>query len=139
MSGLWVRPELSQGHFTLFLALLALSVAGQLMISPRRRRAMGVRRFVLATGLLAAIPLAGVLIVRTAFFDAFQDADYSWGSALALSLLWMGLFVAAGRAVVRRLPPTSWLVADLRLASDSAWRAFLTTSPRTGRLPAPRG
>ncbi len=134
MSGLWVRPELSQGHFTLFLVLLAVSIVGQLMISPRRRRAMGVRRFVLATGLLAAIPLAGVLIVRTAFFDAFQDADYGWWSALWLSLLWMGVFVACARAAVRRLPPTSWLVADLRLAADSEWRSFLTHSPRTGRV-----
>ncbi len=132
MSGLWVRPELSQGHFMLFAALLAVSILGQLMISPRRRRAMGLRRFALATGLLAAIPLAGLLIVRTAFFDAFQDADYSWWSALWLSLVWMGLFVAAGRIAVRRLPPTSWLVADLRLASDSEWRAFLTQSSRTG-------
>ena len=132
MSGLWVRPELSQGHFTLFLAFLALSVAGQLMISPRRRRAMGVRRFALATTLLAAIPLAGLLIVRTAFFDAFQDADYGWWAALWLSLLWMGVFVAAARFAVRRLPPTSWLVADLRLASNSEWRSFLTHSPRTG-------
>ena len=134
MSGLWVRPELSQGHFTLFLVLLAISIVGQLMISPRRRRAMGVRRFALATGLLAAIPLAGVLIVRTAFFDAFQDADYSWWAALWLSLLWMALFVTGARAAVRRLPPTSWLVADLRLAADSEWRSFLIHSPRTGRI-----
>ena len=133
MTGLWVRPELSQGHFTLFAALLAVSVFGQLMISPQRRRAMGVKRFALATTLLAAIPLAGLLIVRTAFFDAFQDADYSWWSALWLSLLWMGLFVAGARAAVRRLPPTSWLVADLKLASDAEWRSFLTASPRTGR------
>jgi hypothetical protein len=133
MSALWVRPELSQGHFTLFLGLLAVSVAGQLMISPRRRRAMGVRRFVLATGLLAAIPLAGMLIVRTAFFDAFQDANYGWWSALWLSLLWMAVFMAGARAAVRRLPPTSWLVADLRLAADSEWRAFLTQSTRTRR------
>ena len=132
MSGLWVRPELSQGHFVLFAGLLLASIAGQLMISPRRRRAMGVRRFALATGLVAAIPLAGLLIVRTAFFDAFQDADYSWWSALWLSLLWMALFMAAARAAVRRLPPTSWLVADLRLAADSEWRDFLTHSPRTG-------
>ena len=70
--------------------------------------------------------------MRTAFFDAFQDADYGWWSALWLSLLWMGLFVAGARMAVRRLPPTSWLVADLRLAADSEWRTFLTHSPRTG-------
>ncbi len=133
MSGLWVRPELSQGHFVLFAWLLALSVVGQLMISPRRRRAMGVARFTLATALLASIPLCGVLIVRTAFFDAFQDAEYGWWSALWLSLLWMGLFTLGARALVRRLPPTSWLVADLKLAANPGWRAFLTGSPRTGR------
>lgn len=133
MPGLWVRPELSQGHFTLFAWLLAFSVVWQVLISPRRRRAMGVSRFALATGLLAAIPLAGLLIVRTAFADAFEDAGYGWGSALCLSLLWMTVFVWAARVAVRRLPPTSWLMADLRLASDSGWRAFLTQSPRTGR------
>lgn len=133
MSGLWVRPELSQGHFVPFAWMLVLAVASQVLISPRRRRAMGVTRFALAVGLLSAIPLAGLLIVRTAFADAFQDAGYGWGSALALSLLWMSLFVAAARALVRRMPPTSWLVADLKLAANPGWRAFLTSSPRTGR------
>ena len=133
MSGLWVRPELSQGHFVLFAWLLGLSVAWQVLISPRRRRAMGVTRFALATAILAAIPLAGVLIVRAAFFSAFEDADYGWWSAVWLSLLWMVLFVAAARIVLRRLPPTSWLLADLKLASNPGWRAFLGGSSRTGR------
>ncbi len=133
MSGLWVRPELSQGHFAVFAWMLALTVVWQLAISPRRRRAMGVTRFALATGLLSAIPLAGVLIVRTAFVNAFEDAGYGWGSAVCLSLLWMTLFVAGSRMLVRRLPPTSWLMADLKLASNPGWRAFLTSSPRTGR------
>ena len=134
MSGLWVRPELSQGHFVVFAWMLALTVVWQLLISPRRRRAMGVTRFALATGLLSAIPLAGVLIVRTAFADAFEDAGYGWASALCLSLLWMTLFVAGSRMLVRRLPPTSWLTADLKLAANPGWRAFLTSSPRTGRI-----
>ena len=133
MSGLWVCPELSQGHFTVFAWMLALTVVWQVMISPRRRRAMGLTRFAIATALLSSIPLAGVLIVRTAFADAFEDAGYGWGSALCLSLLWMTLFVAAARMLVRRLPPTSWLMADLKLAANPGWRAFLTSSPRTGR------
>ena len=133
MSGLWVRPELGEGHFIPFALMLALAIVGQVMISPRRRRAMGVTRFALATGLLSAIPLAGVLIVRTAFADGFEDAGYGWGSALLLSVMWMGLFMVATRVVIRRLPPTSWLLADLKLAANPGWRAFVTGSPRTGR------
>ena len=132
MSALWVRPELSQGHFTLFAVMLALSVAMQVMISPRRRRAMGVTRFAVAVTLLSAVPLAGVLIVRTAFLNAFEDAGYGFLSALALSLMWMVLFTQAGRVLVRRMPPTSWLMADLKLANDAGWRQFLTGSARTG-------
>ena len=133
MPGLWVRPEFSEGHFVPFALMLALAIAGQLMISPRRRRAMGVARFALATGLLSAVPLAGLLIVRTAFADGFEDAGYGWGSALLLSVMWMSLFMVAARLVIRRLPPTSWLLADLKLAANPGWRAFLTDSPRTGR------
>ena len=133
MSGLWVRPELSQGHFVLFAWVLAGTVMWQIVISPRRRRAMGVTRFALAVAVLSAIPLAGVLIVRTGFADAFADAGYGWASVLCLSLLWMTVFVAGARVLVRRLPPTSWLMADLKLAANPGWRAFLNHSSRTKR------
>ena len=131
MSGLWVRPELSEGHWTLFALFLGVSVAWQLLTSPRRRRAMGVTRFALASALVSSIPLAAVLIVRAGFRDAFLDAGYGWWSALWLSLLWMGVFTFAARFLVRRLPPTSWLLADLKLARSAAWREFLGVTPRT--------
>lgn len=133
MSGLWVRPELSEGHFTLFAVFLAINVVWTLLISPRRRRAMGVTRFALASALVASIPLAAVLIVRAAFFSAFEDAGYGFISALMLSMLWMLVFAAGARFLVRRLPPTSWLMADLKLANSEGWRAFLGATPRTGR------
>jgi hypothetical protein len=133
MSGLWVRPEFSEGHFTLFAIALAFAVAMQVTVSPQRRRAMGVTRFAAAVALVSAIPLAAVLIVRTAFFNAFEDAGYGFATAVGLSLAWMAAFTFAGRALLRRLPPTSWLMADLKLAGDAGWRDFLTGSPRTGR------
>ena len=129
----WARPEFSQAHLTLFALLLALSVAWQTAISPHRRRAMGVSRFALATAIVSGIPLAGVIVIRAAFRHAFIDAGHSWWGALWLSFAWMLIFIAAARMLVKRVPPTSWLMADLKLANSEGWRAFLGMSPRTVR------
>ena len=115
MSGWWVRPELPLGHFYVFAALLAVSVALRLAVSPRRRLIMGPFRFGLATALRVGVPLAGVIVVRAGFRHAFIDAGRDWWSALWLSLFWMLAFVFAANLLLR--DPAAFLLADGRVAA----------------------
>lgn len=134
MTSWWIAPELPLGHFEIFAALLALSLAFQLFISPRRRRYMGAIKFALAAAFEFGIPLFGVIVLRAGWRHAFLDAGRGWWAALWLSLMWMVLFLVVARLAVRVVPPFSWLMRDWRQANREGLKMLfgMSRTPQPG-------
>ena len=75
----------------------------------------------LAHACLIVVPLFGVFIVRSGFRHALLEDGRGWWTAMWLSLFWMLLFISVGQFLIRSLPPTSWLLRDLRRAGKDVW------------------
>ena len=132
LNGWWIEPELPVGHFLLFAALLTLSLAFQLLISPRRRRYMGAVKFALAAAIEFGIPLFGVIVLRAGWRHAFLDAGRGWWTAMWLSLLLMVAFLFLARLAVRIVPPFSWLMRDWRQANREGLKMLFGMGGRSG-------
>jgi hypothetical protein len=83
---------------------------------------MGRVKFLLANAVRTAVPLAGVIVVRSGFRHAYMEDGRGWWTAMWLSLLWMAVFVAVGQFLVKSIPPTSWLLAELRECEKHMWK-----------------
>ena len=125
---IWVDPSIPQTRWWLFAAALTFSVTLTVAISPGRRRAMGAIKMAAAQGSQVMVPLAGVFLVRSGFRHAYEMDGRGFWESMGLSLLWMTGFVFIGQLAVANVPPTSWLIRDLRQAGKDVWKA------RLGRL-----
>ena len=122
---IWVDPSIPHTRWWLFAAALAFSVTLTVAISPGRRRAMGVLKMAAAQGSQVMVPLAGVFLVRSGFRHAYEMDGRGFWESMGLSLLWMTGFIVAGQLAVRSVPPTSWLIRDLRQAGKDVWKERL--------------
>jgi len=122
LANLWIDPVIAPSRWWLFGIVLAFSLLLTVAISPGRRRYMGALKLALAQGTQVVVPLAGVFVVRSGFRHAYELDGRSFWEAMWLSLLWMGGFVIAGQLAVRTVPPTSWLLRDLREANKAVWK-----------------
>jgi hypothetical protein len=121
LSGVWTEPrftELSLGQFAAVFGVLTLAA---FLFSPNRRRIMGSGGFILAQAASIAVPLFGVIVVRTAFRHGFLDEGRGMWESLWLSGAWMAAFILVGQFAVTRLPPTAWWLRDLRRAGREMW------------------
>lgn len=125
MSGLWVEPVVEASRWWLFAGFLIGLTALTVALSPRRRQAMGALRLAAAHGSTIVVPLAGVFVVRSGFRHAYELDGRGFWEAVWLSLLWMIGFIAVGQLAVRTVPPTSWLIRDLRQAGRDVWKERL--------------
>lgn len=122
---IWVDPAVPHSRWGLFAVALACSVALTVAISPGRRRAMGMLKMAVAQGSQVMVPLAGLFLVRSGFRHAYEMEGRSFWEAMGLSLVWMTGFVFVGQLAVANVPPTSWLIRDLRQAGKDVWKARL--------------
>jgi len=127
-SNIWVDPVIPHSRWWLFAGALAFSIVLTVAISPGRRRYMGAIKLAAAQGTAVMVPMAGVFLVRSGFRHAYEMNGRSFWESMGLSLLWMMGFVAVGQFAVRSVPPTSWLLRDMREANKAVWKA------RLGRL-----
>lgn len=95
-----------------FVVVLLVSVAITSLVSRERRRRLGLTRFLLGYLCIAAVPLFGVIVLRSALREGLEQAGHGWWAALWLSLFSMVIFIVVAQWVVRRMPPTrGWLRA----------------------------
>jgi hypothetical protein len=121
LDGLWAEPRFTELSLWQFAATLGVLTLAAFLFSPNRRRIMGSGRFILAQAASIAVPLFGVIVVRTAFRHGFVDEGRGLWTSLWLSGLWMLGFILIGELLVTRLPPTAWWLADLRQAGREMW------------------
>jgi hypothetical protein len=105
-----------------FGVVLLLSVAITSLISRGRRRRLGLTRFLLGYLSIAAVPLFGLIVLRSALREGLEQAGHGWWTALWLSLFSMVTFIAGAQWVVRRMPPTREWLRDYRQAGRDIWR-----------------
>jgi MFS family permease len=108
-----------------FAVLLLVSVAITSLVSGERRRRLGVARFLLGYLSIAAVPLFGVIVLRSALRADLEQAGHGWWSALWLSLFWMMTFIVVAQWLLRRVPPTRGWLQDYRQAGRDIWRERL--------------
>jgi hypothetical protein len=109
-----------------FAAVLLVSVAITSLVSRERRRRLGLTRFLLGYLCIAAVPLFGVIVLRSALRAGLEQAGHGWWAALWLSLFWMLTFIIVAQWVMRHLPPTRRWLRDYRQAGRDIWRDRLT-------------
>jgi hypothetical protein len=121
-NSIWVEPVVLESRWWVFAIALAFSMAVTVAISPGRRRYMGALKLAAAQGTQVMVPLAGVFLVRSGFRHAYELQGRSFWDAMWLSLLWGFGFIVVGQIAVRSLPPTSWLLRDMREANRQVWK-----------------
>lgn len=122
LANLWIDPVIAESRWWMFGIAMAVSMGLVVAISPGRRRHMGALKLALAQGTQVMVPLAGVFVVRSGFRHAYELEGRSFWEAMWLSLAWMVGFVVVGQLAVRTVPPTSWLLRDLRQANKDVWK-----------------
>lgn len=127
MTAFAVDPVFTTTQAIWFAALLAFTVAVQIVFSPKRRAIMGGLKFAVASAVVAAPGLAGVTLVRGAFRLGYLEEGRGFWEANLRSAVWMSGVILAGQLAVRFLPPMAWLSRDLRQAGRAVW------SERLGR------
>ena len=125
MSDLWIDPIIYQDRWYWFGGMLAALTALTVIFSPRRRAAIGMIRVAAGRASQLAVPLAGVLVVRSGFRQAYLADGRSWWDAMWMSLVWMSASIFVGRLIVANVPPTSIWLRDLRQAGRDVWKERL--------------
>ena len=105
-----------------FAAVLLVSAAITSLVSSERRRRLGLTKFLLGYLCIAALPLFGVIVLRSALREGLEQAGHGWWAALWLSLFWMVIFIVVAQWVVRHMPPTRGWLRDYRQAGRDIWR-----------------
>lgn len=108
-----------------FAVVLLVGVAITSFFSRERRRRLGLTRFLLGYLCVAAVPLFGVIVLRSALREGLEQAGRGWWAALWLSLFWMMTFIVVAQWLVRHMPPTRGLLRDYRQAGRAIWRERL--------------
>ena len=108
-----------------FAAVLLVSAAITSLVSKERRRRLGLTKFLLGYLCIAAVPLFGVIVLRSGLRVGLEQAGHGWWGAMWLSLFWMMVFIVAAQGLVRHVPPTRWWVRDYRQAGSDIWRERL--------------
>lgn len=124
-ASIWIDPVIAPSRWWFFGAAVAASMLLVVAVSPGRRKAMGALKLAAAQGAMVVVPLAGVFVVRSGFRHAYELDGRSFWEAMWMSLAWMMGFVIAGQLAVRSVPPTSWLIRDLKQANKDVWKARL--------------
>lgn len=122
MTILGVEPIFTQAQAVTFAVTLAALTTLTVVCSPARRRAMGWPRLALAIAVRDTPALASVIVVRAGFRLAYRAEGYDFWASAWRSLPWMIGAAVLGQAFVRFVPPTSWLLADLRRTNREIWR-----------------
>ena len=105
-----------------FVVVLLVSLAVTSLVSRARRLRLGLARFLLGYLCIAAVPLFGVIVLRSALREGLEQAGHGWWAALWLSLFSMVAFIVVAQWVVRRMPPTRGWLRDYRQAGRDIWR-----------------
>ena len=105
-----------------FAVMLLVLVAITSLVSRERRQRLGFTRFLLGYLCIAAVPLFGVIVLRSALREGLEQAGHGWWAALWLSLFSMVTFIVVAQWVVRRMPPTRGWLRDYRQAGRDIWR-----------------
>lgn len=105
-----------------FAVLLLVGVAITSLFSRERRRRLGLTRFLLGYLCVAAVPLFGLIVLRSALREGLEQAGRGWWGALWLSLFWMMTFIVVAQWIVRRMPPTRGWLRDYHEAGREIWR-----------------
>jgi hypothetical protein len=105
-----------------FAVVLLMSLAVTSLVSGERRRRLGFTRFLLGYLCVAAVPLFGVIVLRSALRAGLEHAGHGWWGALWLSLFWMVAFIVVAQWAVRRMPPSRKWLRDYRQAGRDIWR-----------------
>jgi hypothetical protein len=105
-----------------FAVMLLTAVAMTSFVSRERRRRLGLTKFLLGYLCVAAVPLFGVVVLRSALRAGLEQAGHGWWAALWLSLFWMVTVIVVAQWVVRRMPPTRGWLQDYRQAGRDIWR-----------------
>ena len=108
-----------------FAVVLLVSVAITSLFSRERRRRLGLTRFLLGYLCITAVPLFGVIVLRSALRAGLEQAGHGWWGAVWLSLFWMMTFIVVAQWLVRRVPPTRGWLRDYRQAGRDIWRERL--------------
>lgn len=108
-----------------FAVVLLVGVTITSLFSRERRRRLGLTRFLLGYLCVAAVPLFGVIVLRSALRAGLEQANHGWWAALWLSLFWMMAFIVVAQWIVRRMPPTRGWLRDYQQAGRDIWRERL--------------
>ena len=105
-----------------FVAVLLISAAITSLVSSERRRRLGLTKFLFGYLCIAAVPLFGVIVLRSALREGLEQAGHGWWAGLWLSLFWMVIFIVVAQWMVRHMPPTRGWLRDYRQAGRDIWR-----------------
>ena len=115
----------ASGQLPWFAMVLLVSVGVTSLFSGERRRRLGLARFLLGYLCIAAVPLFGVIVLRSALRAGLEQAGHGWWGALWISLFWMVAFILVAQWIVRHVPPTRGWLRDYRQAGRDIWRERL--------------
>ena len=135
MNDFLIEPVILPDRWIWFGGLMAFSTLVTVIFSPRRRAAIGFLRVALGRASQLAVPLAGVIVVRSGFRQAYLADERSFWDAMWMSIVWMSGFLFVGRLVVVNVPPTSIWLRDLRKAGADVWKERLGRWFRTAVKP----
>lgn len=105
-----------------FAVVLLVSMAITSVVSRERRRRLGLARFLLGYLCIMAVPLFGVIVLRSALREGLEQDGHGGWAAWWLSLFWMVIFIVVAQWVVRRMPPTRGWLRDYQQAGRDIWR-----------------
>lgn len=122
MSDFLIQPLILPDRWQWFGLMMAFSTVVTVIFSPRRRAAIGLFRVAAGRASQLVVPLAGVIVVRSGFRQAYLADDRTFWDAMWMSVVWMSGFMFVGRLVVGHVPPTSIWLRDLRKAGVDVWK-----------------
>lgn len=122
MNDFLIEPVILPDRWMWFGGMMAFSTLLTVMFSPRRRAVLGFFRVAAGRASQLVVPLAGVVVVRSGFRQAYLLDDRSFWEAMWMSIAWMSGFMFVGRILVANVPPTSIWLRDLRKAGTDVWK-----------------
>ena len=122
MNDFLIEPVILPDRWMWFGGMMAFSTLLTVIFSPRRRAVLGFFRVAAGRASQLVVPLAGVVVVRSGFRQAYHLDDRSVWEAMWMSIAWMSGFMFVGRILVANVPPTSIWLRDLRKAGTDVWK-----------------
>ncbi len=117
---IFIAPDITEAHYVWFGIALIVSVLFAALVSPRRRRAIGSAKYLLAWAVIVSPALFGAVCVRGGYALAYREEGMNGLLAQFLGSIWALTFILVVRIALLLFPPSAWLLKEWRRANREA-------------------